>query len=318
MMNTSFTEIVGCRIPLQQAGMGGSAGPDLVVAVCEAGALGTLGLGGMPAGPAAVAVSEVAHRTDRPFGVNFLMPFLDPAAVESVASAARLVEFFYGQPDPGLVGTVHAGGALAAWQIGSVDEARAAADAGCDVVIAQGVEAGGHVRGIVGLLPLLDGVLDAVDLPVVAAGGIGSARAFAAVLAAGAAGARVGTRFLAAREADVHDRYLDALIDAGPEDTVLTTTFSVMWPDAPHRVLKASVDAACALRSDVVAQLEVAPGRLVDLPRLSPASPSRTTSGNIEAMPHYAGQSVGMVTGRVGAAEVVAELAEEAERLLSR
>src|SRR5204863_4315258 len=143
----------------------------------------------------------------------FLVPFLDRDAVAVAAARSRLVEFFWGEPDRALVESAHAGGARAAWQVGSADEARAARDAGCDIVVAQGVEAGGHVRGTTGLLPLLDIVLDATDdaIPVVAAGGIATARTFAAVMATGASAARVGTRFVVTREANAHPRYLDAL-----------------------------------------------------------------------------------------------------------
>jgi NAD(P)H-dependent flavin oxidoreductase YrpB (nitropropane dioxygenase family) len=108
---------------------------------------------------------------------------------------------------------------LVSWQVGSAEEARAAVGAGCDQVVAQGTEVGGHVRGRMSLLPLLSEVLDAVDVPVLAEGGIGDARALAAVLAAGADGARIGTRFVAARESGAHPRYVDALIAARPEDT---------------------------------------------------------------------------------------------------
>ena len=317
-METAFTRLVGCRVPLQQAGMGGSAGPDLVAAVADAGALGMLGL--PAASPAAVtaAIDEVASRTRGAFGVNFLMPFLDRDAVSRAAERARVVEFFYGDPDSGLVATVHAGGALASWQVGSLDEARAAQEAGCDLIVAQGVEAGGHVRGDVALLPLLDMVLEAVEVPVLAAGGIGSARAMAAVLAAGAAGARVGTRFLAAPEADVHPRYLEALLAAGSRDTVLTTTFSVLWPDAPHRVLRACVDAALSSKDDPVGEMELPDGRRVPVPRLAPPSPGRRSTGHLEAMALYAGQGVGQLRRPQPAADIVRELAEGAEALLRR
>src|SRR5438309_7413732 len=178
MLTTKFTELVGCTFPLQQAGMGGVTTPQLAAAVANAGGLGMLGV------PMAEMVADLLDatngQTSGPIGVNFLMPFVDHAAVAAAAEKARLVEFFYAQPDPALVKLAHDGGALACWQVGSADEARAAVDAGCDLIVAQGVEAGGHVRGTVALLPLLDGVLDVVDVPVVAAGGIGTARAMAA------------------------------------------------------------------------------------------------------------------------------------------
>ena len=113
----------------------------------------------------------------RPVGINFLLPFFERAVLEAVAPHVRLVDFFWGWPDPGLVGIAHEAGALAGWQIGTRDEAVAAADAGCDLIIAQGIEAGGHLRGTIALLPLLDEVLGAVGVPVIAAGGIGIGRA---------------------------------------------------------------------------------------------------------------------------------------------
>jgi NAD(P)H-dependent flavin oxidoreductase YrpB (nitropropane dioxygenase family) len=185
-------------------------------------------------------------------------------------------------------------------------------------VIAQGTEAGGHVRGEIGLLPLLDLVLEASDVPVLAAGGIGSARSVAAVLAAGAAGARVGTRFLAAREADVHPAYLEALVAARAQDTVLTTTFSTFWPDAPHRVLRACVDAALESTADPIGEMQLPDGSRVAVPRRSPPAPGRGSRGHVEAMAHYAGQSVGRVRREQSAADIVRELNEGAEQLLRR
>ncbi|MBO0728946.1 MAG: nitronate monooxygenase [Acidimicrobiaceae bacterium] len=308
MMQTAFTRLVGCRLPLQQAGMGGSATPELAVAVSEAGALGMLGLAGLPADVVIRAAEAVAARTIRPFGANFLMPFLDREAVVAAAGRVRVVEFFYGDPDAVLVDLAHQGGALVGWQVGSVGEARAAADAGCDLVVAQGVEAGGHVRGHVGLLPLLADVLEAVAVPVVAAGGLGSARDVAGVLAEGAAAARVGTRFLAAEEADVHPDYLRGLVQARAEDTEVTTTFGNQWPNAPHRVLRSCIAAAVESLEDPVGLTELAPGVQVPVPRLSPLSPGRRTTGRVDAMPHYAGQSVDHVHRRMLAADIVAEL----------
>lgn len=310
-METSFTRLVGCRVPIQQAGMGGAATVQLAAAVAEAGALGMIA---MPtAGPDAVATAldELGKATSGVYGVNVLIPFLQRASVEAASSRTPLVEFFYGEPDPSLVALAHQGGALVSWQVGSRAEARAAVDAGCDLVVAQGVEAGGHVRGQVGLLALLDEVVPAVGVPVLGAGGIATARSVAAVLSAGAAGARVGTRFLAADEADVHAGYLDALIAADAEDTILTTTFSAMWPDAPHRVLRSCVDAAMRLGDDVVGEMALGDGTHFPIPRLAPLPPTRDTTGHIEAMALYAGQSVGQVRRRQPAAEIVRELAAD-------
>jgi NAD(P)H-dependent flavin oxidoreductase YrpB (nitropropane dioxygenase family) len=244
------------------------------------------------------------------------MPFLDRDAVAVASTRARVAEFFYAEPDATLVDIVHTRGALACWQVGSVEEAVAATRAGCDFVIAQGTEAGGHVRGCVGLLPLLSAVLDAVGVPVVAAGGIGTARTMAAALAAGADAVRVGTRFVAAVESNAHPDYVAALIDAGTADTVLTQRFSVMWPDAPHRVLRSALAAAEACADDVVGEMEVG-GVRGPLPRFAVPCPTRSTTGTIAAMALYAGESVGAVRGITPAADIVHELSDGAEQLLS-
>ena len=133
--------------------MGGVAAAPLAQAVADAGALGMLSGVLVPPPVLAEILDDLGARTRGVFGVSFLMPFLDREAVAVAATRARAVEFFYGDPDAELVAAVHAGGAFAAWQVGSVAEALAAEDAGCDLVIAQGTEAGGHVRGRIALLP---------------------------------------------------------------------------------------------------------------------------------------------------------------------
>jgi len=315
VLRTSFTELVGCQVPIQQAGMGGVATPELAAAVADAGGLGMVSMVFVPAAEVEVTLGALAKRTGGTVGLNVLMPFLDREVVEVAASRVRVVEFFYADPDPVLVSLVHGGGALAAWQVGSLAEARAAVEAGCDFVVVQGTEAGGHVRGQLSLLPLLESVLGAVDVPVVAAGGIATARGVAAVLAAGAAGARLGTRFVATREADAHPAYVEALLRASASDTVLTTTFSGMWPDAPHRVLRSCVEAAEAAPDGAVAQMSFGT-KQVPVPRFAVPCPTRDTTGAIEAMALYAGESAGAVTEVMAAADVVRELAEGAERLL--
>jgi nitronate monooxygenase len=266
--------------------------------VAEAGGLGMLSGTG---GAAHLSAQLDALGAATPVGVNFLGPFLDRAALEDAAARTPLVELFYAEPDAAIVATIHGGGALAGWQVGSTDEARAAADAGCDLVIAQGVEAGGHVRGTIGLLALLDEVRAAIEVPVVAAGGISTGRALAAAIVAGADGVRVGTALLAATESGAHPRYVDALVDARAEDTVLTTAFGDGWPDAPHRVLRSCIDAGT---------------RLGAAQSWSPHWPTEDDTGPVEARALYAGEGVGAVHARRPAAEILAELVQDAERSL--
>jgi NAD(P)H-dependent flavin oxidoreductase YrpB (nitropropane dioxygenase family) len=316
MLHTAFTDLVGCEAPIQLAGMGSMGTPELAAAVSNAGGLGMVSMVLEPAERVAAGFDSLAKLTSGPVGINFLMPFIDQAAVEAASTRCRLVEFFYDDPVPALVDTAHQGGALACWQVGSLEEALAAVDAGCDLIAVQGNEAGGHVRGTVSLLPLLDAVLDAVDVPVVAAGGIATARGVAAVLAAGAAGARLGTRFLASTESDAHPDYVQAMLDASAGDTAVTTAFDVLWPNAPHRVLRSCIAAAGDLETDVVAEI---PGQAgpTQLPRFTPLPPTRATTGHTEAMALYAGESVGLVHEVKPAGDIVRELVNGAEKLLA-
>jgi NAD(P)H-dependent flavin oxidoreductase YrpB (nitropropane dioxygenase family) len=235
--------------------------------------------------------------------VGFLMPFVDREAVEAAAGTADVVEFFYGDPDPDLVQAARAHGARAGWQTGSAAEAVAAVRAGCDYVVAQGTEAGGHVRGTQPLDAVLAETLAQVDVPVVAAGGVGTAERFAALLAAGAAAVRVGTRFVAAEEADAHPEYVALLIEASRQDTVLTEAFRVGWPDAPHRVLRTAVEAAARIAGPAAARLGER-----EIPPFASIPPTREARGEIAAMALYAGESVDAVTRIQRAAEIVAEL----------
>ena len=287
--------------------MGGGVGsPELARAVTAAGGLGMVS-SSYPE-PVAAQIAWVRERTDGPVGVGFFAFDLPQrrADLEVAARDADVVDLFWGAPDPEVVGWVHDGGALAVWQVGSVDEARAAADAGCDLVVAQGVEAGGHVRGTTPLLELLEQVLGVVDVPVLAAGGIATAAGLAEVLGAGAAGVRVGTRFLATSESAAHPSYVQALLAADGADTELTTAFGVGWPDAPHRVLRRCLDRA-ASAGDVVARTEHGP-LAWDVPRWSPQPPSVLCTGDVGAMPLYAGLSVGEVREVLSVAEVMAQL----------
>jgi len=325
MLTTRFTKLVGCAVPIQQAGMGAASPPELAAAVSEAGGFGILGTarGGLNPSTLAALLGRTRELTSRPFGVNFIIRLGSPAAqsprefIEQAAKACRVVEFFYTDPSAEFVRIVHA---LVSWQVGSSDEARKAADVGCDVIVAQGMEAGGHVRGTVGLVDLLCEVLEAVpEIPVLAACGIGTGRAMAAALAAGADGVRVGTRFVASEEADAHAVYTDALIAARAEDSIYTRTFRVGWAEeAPHRVLRCAIEAAEAAQGATVANVTNVDGTQAAVPRFASTVADRTAAGHVGAMALYAGQSVDAVKRVMPAREIVRELAEEAEKLLRR
>ncbi len=287
------------------------------------------GIAAAPPEYVAKTLDALRRSTSGPIGANFIVDGVrDPATsaidpdfrpvLDAAVSRARVIEYFYADPDPELVEIAHAGGALVSWQVGSAGEAIAAEKAGCDLIVAQGAEAGGHVRGTIGLLPLLAEVLPSVRVPVLAAGGIGTGRGMAAALIAGASGVRVGTRFIAAAEAEPHPRYLEKLMAARAEDTVLTEGFSTDWPNAPHRVLRASLEAMQRTTTDIVGERvpAYAPETRRPIHRGDSVVPMATTTGNIDAMPHWAGESVGAIQRVQPAAEIIRELVEEAERSL--
>jgi NAD(P)H-dependent flavin oxidoreductase YrpB (nitropropane dioxygenase family) len=280
LMRTRITDLLGCRLPLQLAPLGGVGTLELARAVARAGGFGMVPMG-----------VELPEDETEPIGRGVLIPYLrgrEPIA--DLARGARVVEFFWGEPDAALVESGRSTGCLVGWQVGSAAEAVAAQRAGCDYVAAQGVEAGGHVRGTVVLDELLAEVRSAVTIPVIAAGGIGTAERVRDLLRSGADGVRVGSRFLAAAEADVHPEYLAGLIEATAADTVLTEFFDDggSWP-APVRVLRRSLE-----------QAERAGNRST--------MPAAGWAEQPEIMPWYAGMSVDHVRTTQPAAEIVGEL----------
>ncbi len=314
-LHTTFTDLVGCAVPIQLAPMGGICTPELIAAVTAAGGMGGFAALFFPPDQLEEMLTEIPAR---PLVVNFLVPVMNEASVEVAAAHATVVDFYHGEPDSRLVEIVHQAAALAGWQVGSVDEARAAVDAGCDILVVRGVEGGGRMWGTESLWPLLAEVGAAVDVPVLAAGGIGDGRGLAAALAAGAAGVRMGTRFVATHESGAHAAYKQALTDAAAADSVLTDEFRVGWPDesSSARVLRASLEAARAFDGDVVAHLDL--GQPIPIPRLGTVPPLQGVDGALEALPMYAGESVRFVRGIEHAADVVRAIAAEAEQLLRR
>jgi nitronate monooxygenase len=312
-------------LPVVQAPVGRAATPELVAAVSGAGGLGMLAASWTPPGRLRALVRRVQELTERPFGVNLVLEWpqderLDVALEEGVG----VVSTAWGDPAP-LVDRIHAAGAVHVHSVGSAADARLAADAGVDAVVAQGVEAGGHVLGRVSTLALVPAVVDAIaPLPVLAAGGIADGRGLAAVLSLGAEAAWIGTRFVASAEADAHEDYQARLVEATESDTVYGSVFDGGWQGAPHRTLDNSTlrrwTAAGRPGTDRPGEDEVvgATGRGVAVPRYSSDLPTRGTTGAVEAMALYAGQGVGVVHEVLPAADIARTLTRDARRVLAR
>jgi len=298
--------------------MGTVSTAALAVAVADAGGVGTVTAIGLDARHLGELLEPMVGQTEGALSVNFLTSDVDREAVAVAAKHVRLVDFFWSDPDPSLIDVVHAAGALVNWQVGSIQEARVAVAAGCDVVTVQGIEAGAHVRGYDALLPLLSSAVEQLDIPVLAAGGIADGRGIAAVMAAGAAGARIGTRFIATDESGAHPLYKAAVVEASGADTQITDLFSVcpLCATVPRaRVLDTAVEAVRALDGDAAGEVVSASG-VVEVPKGSGMPPSAATRGHIEAMALYAGMGTSSIHDIIPATEVVDRLNTDAERLL--
>jgi nitronate monooxygenase len=310
---TPVCELLGIEHPIVAAPI--SADPALPAAVSNAGALGSLGLSWSD--DAGDPVRETAARTNRPFAGNFVLTSDQHHRVDQALSAGlRIVSLIWGDPGS-YVDVVHDAGGLVMHTVGSAEEARRAVGSGVDVIIAQGWESGGHVWGGVATLPLVPAVVDAVaPVPVIAAGGIGEARGVAAVLALGAQAAWLGTRFLLADEMPIHAEYRRRLIAATETDAEwYPDLYDVGWPDSPHRAIHNSTAemweaagqpplASRPREGEVIAHF----GSGEPILRYSPAPPMVGTTGEIEALSLWAGQSVALAKQPQPAAEIVAEL----------
>ena len=329
MLTTTLCRQLGVPLPIWNAGMGGGlAGARLAAAVSEAGGLGVLGMGGLPVPVIREQIREVRTLTGNPFGVNIIMPLMgDDAQIECcLEEAVPVLVLFWGDPGP-YVERAQAVGTKVIAQVGSVDEAKAVAEAGVDAVMIQGVEAGGHVKSRTSLSILLPATVDAVQpLPVIAAGGIADGRGVAAALSLGAQAVSMGTRFLCSDESRA--AYKDRVVAADAEDTYYTKLFDLEWPDAAHRVLRNQVveewEAAGSPPSgqrpgegQISGRMPVG-GQILEVPRYSVFMPMEGFDGDLDYSVLYAGESCSLVEDVRPAGEIVRTLAEDAEALLTR
>jgi NAD(P)H-dependent flavin oxidoreductase YrpB (nitropropane dioxygenase family) len=314
--DTAARDLLGCRYPLVLAGMGGVARAELVSAVSAAGGFGFLGMVRESAELIAREVGAVRAQGHERFGVNLIPAATAPDLLQAeldacIALSVPAVTLFW-DIDAAVVARLREAGITVVYQVGSVEEGRAAAAAGAQVLIAQGVEAGGHVRGTTPLLDLLPALAGAVPVPVLAAGGIADGVDVAAALALGAQGAVLGTAMIATPESFAHDVHKERLLAAGDDDTVLTDAFHINWPDGAHvRVLDGPVtrgqrgDPRAAERHVIGWEA----GRPIYL--FSTDSPLKSMAGAFEEMPLYAGMGVGRVTKMVAAGVRLRRLVEE-------
>lgn len=313
-MRTWLTERWDLDVPVVGAPMAGAGGAALAAAVSRAGALGTFGVGSTAAADDVLRDCTVAAAAGRPYGVGLMAWALaqDRAPLDAVLAARpALVSVSYGEYEP-FVAELQATGAAVATQVGTVAEARRAEQAGVDVVVARGGEGGGHGRNDVSTLTLLQGVMDEVRTPVLAAGGVATARGLAAVLAAGAAGGWVGTAFLTCREASTSPAARTRLVEATETGTAYGRVFDVAqrlaWPaEYGGRALRNAFFDRWAGREDELADDDEAASELA----------SARAEGDLDTAYVYAGQGVGLLDRERTAAEVVADLAG-AEGLLRR
>lgn len=314
MLHTYLTESWPLRYPIISAPMAGVAGGRLARAVSSAGALGMIGVGSTTPTSFIERESAIARGEDNQrFGIGLMVWAIEarPELLD-VALQARpfLISISFGSPAP-YIERLHREGIKIATQVNTRAEAISVAQAGVDVIVAQGTEAGGHSGQGVSTLPLLQTVLDAVQLPVVAAGGIASARGVAAALAAGAAGVWVGTGLLASPECENSPQARERVIRAQETDTILTRVFDrargTSWPSQyPGRALRNRFTTQWQQHEETVGQ---------------DAAARQQLTGAIERKDFdlayiYAGEAVGLVTQQRPAGDVIRDLGDGAERLL--
>jgi enoyl-[acyl-carrier protein] reductase II len=312
-MRSELSERLGIEVPIFLAGMGGVAYADVCAAVSAAGGFGTLGMAAEPPERIREEMRAVRAQTDLPFGVDLLSALPDAmmAAMDVIIEEGASA-FIAGLGVPGpVIERCHDAGMLVFSMCGKVSHAVAAAEAGCDVVVAQGPEAGGHT-GRIGSFALLPQIVDAVDIPVLAAGGIVDGRGVAAALAFGAQGAWIGTRFIASTEARAADAFKQRITEAGGADTTVTRGYS----GKPMRVI----------RNDYTEEIERHPERVLPFPDMMAESARRgvlnVMSGEFDGvdvkrdcMP--AGQGCGGISSVLSCREIVDELVREAGNALS-
>jgi nitronate monooxygenase len=340
-LRTALCRLLGIDYPVLSAGIGAGARAELVAAVSDAGGFGVLGASGMPPEALRAELERTRTLTDRPFGINVIIAEGLPAYADkdrefflaqfraAAEEGAAAVVLFWGEPAP-FVEEAHASGLKVLIQVGSVQEAEAAAAAGVDAVIAQGVEAGGHIRGTTSIWELVPMAVAAVSpVPVLASGGIGDGAGLARALTVDAQGVSLGTRFVASAEANVHPEYKRRIVSSIAADTVYTADlYDVWWPGAPHRTLRnrtfeewhGAGRPSPGMRpgeGTLIGRRRAQSGHIVDWPRYATGMATPDFEGDLDYAPLWAGESCSAVNDIKPAGEIVLELVRDAEAALA-
>jgi len=323
-MQNEILGLLEIEKPMLSAPMGGAAGPDLVAAVCNAGAYGVIPLWGKPVEQVVSGIEQVEALTQRNFAVNLNLSFpYEDQLKACIDKRVHAVSLFWGV-EPSAIAAAKRGGLIVLASVGSVEEARIAEDAGADVIVAQGWEAGGHVWGQVSTMALIPAVVDAVSAPVVSAGGIADGRGMAAALMLGASGVWIGTRFLASTEATIHEDYRSRILNASETATEwFYDLYDVDWPHAPHRALKNTTSegwkkAGASSPGNRLGEQQVIGHRPNgdEVVRYQCYTPLPGTEGDVEAMSLWSGQGVSLVREIMPASEIVEEIYNDAKRVM--
>jgi NAD(P)H-dependent flavin oxidoreductase YrpB (nitropropane dioxygenase family) len=316
MIRTPVCDLLGIEHPVALGGMGSVFAPDLVVAVSNAGGLGALGCHYLTPDQVRNATAAIRDKTNKPFGLNFLLfDMREDSFAAALALRPSVIAMAWARPEQDLkplIARAHDAGAKITFMVGGVPEARRAAEAGADVIVAQGTEGGGHVSWQASL-PLIPMVVDAVaPRPVLAAGGIADGRGLAAALALGADGVLLGTRFLATKESPLHANFKQAIVDCDGHDTVLSeipdVAAGVVWPGAMSRSRRNRFIERWAGREWALRQNQAeARARVQDARK----------NGDCDEAPLSMGQDAGLIHDIPPAAEIVTRIAREAEEILT-
>lgn len=312
MLRTEICDRLGIRYPILLAGMGGVSMHELVAAVSNAGGLGVIGAATLDAEGLRTEIRKTRELTDKPFAVDLLAPIPDMIRPQVRVLFEEGVKIFVaGLAIPReFIAEMHQRGVTVIVMVGKVRHAIKSEEAGADIVAAQGTEAGGHT-GEIGALALIPQVVDAVDIPVLAAGGIADGRGLVATLALGAQGVVIGTRFIATPEAQAARRYRETILEMSEADTIRTRCYT----GKPARAIRNHYNESWERRGNEIKPFPMQVVHSVQQGVMDYAGLSGEGDPKRDFMP--AGQGMGLIREIKPAAQVVADIVREAEAVLS-